>query len=460
MWTTKGISTLLLIFCATFSSVIGTAQIDLGKKQPLFYIYEWPVEFDDLWPPMGSKLFTGSGYSHEFRANNGAGSLLDSASGLFNTWQFSLYKNVMSRLRVSEFRTRDPSLATSFIVPFDLGVHSYIDHITGKPRLASPHGWAVQYFLVNAAKDENLWWKNHGHDHFVMLSTTAYQMVGIGVKTFFMQICQNCSVLSIETSPTHTAIKGRTRKHWHAAPYPSSFHWHEKIEELPWAAQYAKYRDITVLVIGSVRTSQPTSNNLRKTLWTQCERDSGCQWHKTAHSCSGVLNATGTMLLIRRAKFCPAPTGDSLTRKSLFDSLVGGCIPVLFSKASLETYSWHLSKQDVSDVSVYIPMKQINEEGSNFMEILRDISPEEIARKQRAIEKLAPSLQYSVVPEQYADGVSPNGPSRVWRPPVRDAADVIIERILDRETVAPIDGQYHFILLTMIMRVSFIKSII
>ena len=85
-------------------------------------------------------------------------------------------------------------------------------------------------------------------------------------------------------------------------------------------------------------------------------------------------------------------------------------------------------------------MKQINEEGSNFMEILKDISPEEIARKQRAIEKLAPSLQYSVVPKEYADGVSPNGPLRVWRPPVRDAADVIIERILDRETVAPIDG--------------------
>jgi hypothetical protein len=36
--------------------------------------------------------------------------------------------------------------------------------------------------------------------------------------------------------------------------------------------------------------------------------------------------------------------------------------------------------------------------------------------------------------------VSPVGPQRIWRPPFRDAADVIIERILDRETVAPIKG--------------------
>ena len=36
---------------------------------------------------------------------------------------------------------RDPSKADVFIIPFDAGVHSYIDHKDGKPRLASPHGW-------------------------------------------------------------------------------------------------------------------------------------------------------------------------------------------------------------------------------------------------------------------------------------------------------------------------------
>ena len=31
-----------------------------------------------------------------------------------------------------------------------------------------------------------------------------------------------------------TAPPGRTRKHWYAAPYPSSFHYHEGIKQLPW----------------------------------------------------------------------------------------------------------------------------------------------------------------------------------------------------------------------------------
>ena len=45
-------------------------------------------------------------------------------------------------------------------------------------------------------------------------------------------------------------------------------------------------------VLGSVRTSQPTTSNLRKLLHTQCLAEpSVCQWHKTAHSCSGVSYA-------------------------------------------------------------------------------------------------------------------------------------------------------------------------
>ena len=38
-----------------------------------------------------------------------------------------------------------------------------------------------------------IFWKYRGHDHFVFFSITINQMVGIGVKVFFMEICQNCT---------------------------------------------------------------------------------------------------------------------------------------------------------------------------------------------------------------------------------------------------------------------------
>ena len=87
----------------------------------LFYIYEWPPYLDDLWPPPNATLHAKSGYDHGFYDNRGAGKGIEPDVGLFQTWQFSLYKNLMARLRTSEFRTRDPSKATAFIIPFDLG---------------------------------------------------------------------------------------------------------------------------------------------------------------------------------------------------------------------------------------------------------------------------------------------------------------------------------------------------
>jgi hypothetical protein len=86
----------LLAFCYA-SLVVGGAY---------FYIYDWPKELGDVYPPMGAVLDKNSKYDHSFNHNGGAGEMLVPDVGLFQTWQFSLYKNVMSRLYISKYRTR------------------------------------------------------------------------------------------------------------------------------------------------------------------------------------------------------------------------------------------------------------------------------------------------------------------------------------------------------------------
>ena len=71
-----------------------------------FYIYDWPADLGDVYPPAGAVLDKNSKYDHSFNLNNGAGEMLVPDVGLFQTWQFSLYKNVLSRLAVSKYRTR------------------------------------------------------------------------------------------------------------------------------------------------------------------------------------------------------------------------------------------------------------------------------------------------------------------------------------------------------------------
>jgi len=420
-----------------------------GKQdKKYFYIYDWPEELANVYPPPGAVLDNSNTYSHDFYPNNGAGKLIDKSIGYFATWQFSLFKNVYSRLLVSEYRTMDPAKASSFIIPFDPGTHSYVDHNTGRPRLASPHGWEAIRQLQKAQKDPTFWAKN-GHNHFVLFSVTGYQMVGIGVKVFFMTICQNCTVMSIETAPGHIAIAGRSKKYWYSVPYPSSIHWHEGLVDAPWQARLPTHptRPVLAMFIGSLKTKTAQSNALRRKLHNGCLNHEKCQWLSTAHACTGVLGNVTSVLLYRRTIFCMTPPGDSLTRKSVFDSYTLGCIPVIFARATLTQYNWHLSAEEIEESTVYISKLDIIDEKVDFMKILEKIPQSVIEKKQDAVARLAPRLQYSVVPKAIMPAnwrAEPDGKGTAlpttWRPPVRDATDVIIDRILDSETIEPING--------------------
>ena len=161
----------------------------VGDEKKYFYIYEWPEYFSDVWPPAGAQLDPSTPYSHEFRSNiTGVGLPIDPDIGYFTTWQFSLYKLAMARLLVDEHRTLDPSKATSFIIPFDIGVHSLIDHRNGRLRVASPHGWRViEYFKLTA--NQKVFNKNGFHDHFVLVRVNNIEFVMICL--WFISYCDS-----------------------------------------------------------------------------------------------------------------------------------------------------------------------------------------------------------------------------------------------------------------------------
>jgi hypothetical protein len=49
------------------------------------------------------------------------------------------------------------------------------------------------------------------------------------------------------------------------------------------------------------KTWSTNSNALRRTLYSQCNADAGCQWHVTPHASNGVVNASSQMLLFLSA---------------------------------------------------------------------------------------------------------------------------------------------------------------
>mmetsp|Transcript_47433 Transcript_47433/g.78694 ORF Transcript_47433/g.78694 Transcript_47433/m.78694 type:complete len:535 (+) Transcript_47433:435-2039(+) len=122
--------------------------------------------------------------------------------------------------------------------------------------------------------------------------------------------------------------------------------------------------------------------------------------------------------LVMASTFCINPPGDSPTRKGLFDSLVLGCIPVVFTEESLRRYHFHLPFW--RSVSVLVTTDQLFAEGFNLFDYLQAYTVNEplaLKQKQRAIQRAAYSLQYSLQPAWGSE----RGP---------DAFDLIIQNLL------------------------------
>jgi hypothetical protein len=125
--------------------------------------------------------------------------------------------------------------------------------------------------------------------------------------------------------------------------------------------------------------------------------------------------------LLTASVFCLNPPGDTPTRKGTFDSLLAGCIPVIFDEATLSMYEWHLPKWQ--NVSVYIPPETAVQPDFNVVDYLASLSPDEVRAKQTSIQNVAFSLQYSTT----------RTPGGQWH---MDAFDVAMSKALESTSAA------------------------
>lgn len=104
--------------------------------------------------------------------------------------------------------------------------------------------------------------------------------------------------------------------------------------------------------------------------------------------------------LTNKSVFCLNPPGDSPSRSQIYDSLVLGCIPVL----------WSTSDEIPLPFPTKIPWEKIvvrlnpHDEVVNYVETLRNFSENEIAERQDYMRKWRSVFQYSLEPNWPEDG--------------------------------------------------------
>lgn len=104
---------------------------------------------------------------------------------------------------------------------------------------------------------------------------------------------------------------------------------------------------------------------------------------------------SGCYEAMSKSLFCIQPPGDTPTRRGFYDSLLLGCIPVVFSKRAYNMFNW-----SSEGMAVHVPQEV---PPSALIGFLLNITAGEIVRIQHTLHQVQASMQYSLVQDEQHD---------------------------------------------------------
>ena len=131
-----------------------------------------------------------------------------------------------------------------------------------------------------------------------------------------------------------------------------------------------------------------------------------------------------------KARFTLCPWGDTLTRKSIFDAMMHGSIPVLFDGTVLREYA---RLGPIENMTVVVPLRAITAQGSGALEYLRALPADRVAQLHDNVVKWRLNFHLPSSADVHVPG---------------DAVDAIVRRIAEhfegRLTLPPLPTRRGF----------------
>ncbi|CAN6893672.1 unnamed protein product [Brassica oleracea] len=307
----------------------------------------------------------------------------------FVTNQFMLEVIFHNKMKKYTCLTHNSSLASAVFIPFYAGIDMsrYLWGFNITVRDSSSHE------LMDWLVKQREWSRMSGRDHFFVAGRIAWDFrrqtdneSDWGSKLRFLPESQNMSMMSIESSSWNND---------YAIPYPTCFHPSSVDEISEWQDRMrSQKRRYLFAFAGAPRPEYKDS--VRGIIIDEClESDDQCYLLDCNYGKVNCDNPVNVMKVFRNSVFCLQPPGDSYTRRSMFDSILAGCIPVFFHPGTAYAqYKWHLPKNHNS-YSVYLPVKDVKEWDMKIKERLLEISEERVVKLREEVIKLIPSVVYA-----------------------------------------------------------------
>lgn len=324
--------------------------------------------------------------------NYGFGEIVNVTGDMFrNDWYrtdaYMLEVIFFERMRSYPCLTDSPAAADIFFVPYFSGIDA-LPYLYNETRFKDVQGHEVISWLHDNAAE---WWRRYsGRDHFMIAGRTGWDFhipaeTEWGTAMFELNEMRNVTFMVLERRPWGNQEQ--------AIPYPVGFHPSTAASLNLWIERVRKSaRTALFSFSGSLRPQMAES--IRGILSNQCVNAStecsrlDCSVISCSHNPEPIYES------LLQAVFCLQPRGDTATRRSTFDSVVSGCIPVFFHEHSAKIqYTWHLP-EDYRSFSVFIPENCVMNGECNVRNILKKIKPAEVLRMREKLITMIPSMLY------------------------------------------------------------------
>ncbi|KAL0436580.1 UNVERIFIED_CONTAM: putative xyloglucan galactosyltransferase GT11 [Sesamum radiatum] len=312
-------------------------------------------------------------------------------TGWYVTHQFSLDVIFHSIMKQYECLTNDSSMADAIYVPYygGLDVARYLwDTYSYSVKDSDAHD------LFRWLRGKPEWKVMGGRDHFLVAGRITWDFrrainddSGWGNNLMLLPESQNVTMITIESSPWD--------QNDFAIPYPTYFHPSSDEQVFAWQNKMRKQKRKTLFSFaGAPRPNMEDS--IRGEIMAQCTAvRRKCRMIECKDEKQNCLKPVNLMRLFENSVFCLQPPGDSFTRRSAFDAIVAGCIPVFFSPGSAYVqYLWHLPK-DYDSYSVLISEEDVKQKKVNIDSVLSRIPKSKVSAMREEVIKLIPSVIYA-----------------------------------------------------------------
>ncbi|VVA96171.1 unnamed protein product [Arabis nemorensis] len=375
------------------------------------YVYDLPSKFNKDLLGECSDMVPWANFCSFFKNDAFGESIENLGKGWFRTHQYSLEPIFHSRVLKHPCRVYDENQAKLFYVPFYGGIDVLRWHFKNVSEDVKD---VLAIEVVKWLGSKKSWRKNSGKDHVFVLGKISWDFrrntkFSWGSSLLEMQEMKNPTKLLIERNPWEINDV--------AIPHPTFFHPKTDDDISSWQNKIiVKPRRSLVSFAGGARPGNPDS--IRSTLIDQCTSSPNqCRFLNCTGG--GCDKAESVIELFQDSEFCLQPPGDSPTRKSVFDSLVSGCIPVIFDPyTAYYQYTWHLP-EDHRTYSVYINKEDLKAKKVNVIEkLMSKTLREREDMRSYIVHELLPGLVY--------------GDSNAKFERFRDAFDITMDSLLHK----------------------------